>query len=252
MAILIVLIYWNYYSNTGNINGNTVGSLSDKYDSLFTPTGFTFAIWGIIYLMLLYLGIYMVRDAFSLNRDNNYILKIAPWIIVAHILNGIWLWFWLNESIGLCAIIISLIFVTLLICIFKANMQKTDPPLSFIAGVWWPIDLYAGWLAVASIANIASFLNTTEWGRQQDEIMWTIILLIIATFVNSMMIFARNMREFALVGIWAFIGISARHWGHLPSIQYAALLCAGILFFFIGIHAYQHRKTLPFIRRKFE
>ncbi len=29
------------------------GELSDRYPNLFVPAGFTFAIWGLIYLLLL-------------------------------------------------------------------------------------------------------------------------------------------------------------------------------------------------------
>ncbi|MBD3638268.1 MAG: hypothetical protein HUJ25_13025, partial [Crocinitomicaceae bacterium] len=54
MLILLALIFWNYYSNTGVIDGNTVGSVSKEFDSLFTPAGYTFGIWALIYMGLLY------------------------------------------------------------------------------------------------------------------------------------------------------------------------------------------------------
>ncbi len=250
LVVLLGVIYWNYYSNTGNINGTTVGEMSDKYDSLFTPAGYTFAIWGVIYLGLLYYGVYMLYTAFSNKKGVNFILQTAPWVTLAHALNGTWLWFWLNEYTGLCAVLISLIFLSLLIAVFRSNMQKFDPPVSFIAGAWWPIDLYAGWLAVAAIANISAHLNTTAWAANQDEVMWTIILLITATLVNLLMIFARNMREFAAVGIWAFIGIAVRHWGEIEAIQYTALAGAVVLAIASGFHAFKNRETLPFVRKQ--
>ena len=39
------------------LGGNTTQELSDKYDNLFTPIGFTFSIWSIIYTLLLVFSI---------------------------------------------------------------------------------------------------------------------------------------------------------------------------------------------------
>jgi hypothetical protein len=42
----ILTIFINYLSNTGILNNTTIGEVSDSYNSLFTPAGYTFAIWG--------------------------------------------------------------------------------------------------------------------------------------------------------------------------------------------------------------
>merc|ERR1712086_842365 len=39
-------------SGSSDILVSTVGNLSDKYDLSFTPAGFTFSIWSIIYIWL--------------------------------------------------------------------------------------------------------------------------------------------------------------------------------------------------------
>ena len=39
------------------INGITTGELSDLYPNLFVPAGLTFAIWGLIYVLL---GIFVI------------------------------------------------------------------------------------------------------------------------------------------------------------------------------------------------
>ncbi|MGB5257057.1 MAG: hypothetical protein WBN44_07355, partial [Woeseiaceae bacterium] len=57
VAFSIVIIV-NYLSNALPINGQSMAEISAKYPSLFTPAGFTFSIWGIIYLALLAFVIY--------------------------------------------------------------------------------------------------------------------------------------------------------------------------------------------------
>ncbi|WP_222867764.1 hypothetical protein [Sphingobacterium phlebotomi] len=50
---LIITIFVNYYANTGIFDGNTMGTVSDRYANFFTPAGYAFSILGLIYLGLL-------------------------------------------------------------------------------------------------------------------------------------------------------------------------------------------------------
>ena len=43
---------WNTFISALGITPYDVGELSDKYPLWITPAGFTFAIWGVIYLWL--------------------------------------------------------------------------------------------------------------------------------------------------------------------------------------------------------
>jgi len=73
LLVLIIVIWWNYYTNIGNIGGKTVGELSAVLDNYFTPAGYAFSIWGIIYLLLVSQAIYMVWAAFSKKTDSDFI-----------------------------------------------------------------------------------------------------------------------------------------------------------------------------------
>ena len=48
-VVIVATIAFNSIASAGGINGNTVGGISDKYDTLFTPSGYAFAIRGIIH-----------------------------------------------------------------------------------------------------------------------------------------------------------------------------------------------------------
>ena len=52
ISILAVIAINGIAGSTG-IFGETVGGISDKYNTLFTPAGYAFSIWGIIYLGLI-------------------------------------------------------------------------------------------------------------------------------------------------------------------------------------------------------
>ena len=48
----------NGLSNALPLNGKTAGELSDQYPNLFVPSGLTFSIWGVIYILLAIFVIY--------------------------------------------------------------------------------------------------------------------------------------------------------------------------------------------------
>jgi len=49
----ISTVFINYLSNTGVLNNTTIGKISRGLNSLFTPAGYAFSIWGLIYLLFL-------------------------------------------------------------------------------------------------------------------------------------------------------------------------------------------------------
>ncbi len=248
LLVILAVIAWNYLANSANIKGNTVGSLSDEYFNLFTPAGYAFIIWGPIFLGLLALGIYGVVQAFRKNGYSSFLLKMGPWLIIANLGNAAWLWFWLNEQTGISVIIMLIILISLIVLILRLNMERWDAPLVIIANIWWPLCLYSGWIAVATVANISAYLAKIEWSWLFGEVTWTLIMIILAAGINLFMILTRNMREFAAVGIWALLAIAVRHWDSIPAIQYTALASAIVISIVVSIHAYKNRDTNPFLR----
>jgi len=247
-AVILAVIYWNYYSNTGKIGGKTIGELSDKYYNLFTPAGYAFAIWGIIFLSLMILGINQIRWAFFGGDENNTIVKIGPWLTIANIGNAAWLWFWLHEQTGVSVLVMLVILVSLIQIVRRLNMENYDASAREIAFVWWPVSLYSGWIAVATIANISAWLTSIQWVALFTEIQWTIIMVSIAALLNLFMIYSRNMREFACVGVWAIAAIGVRHWGNIPLLQWTSVCWSAVLLGAILWHGYNNRKENAFFR----
>lgn len=247
----IGIIYWNYYTVVHGVNGNDVGEVSDRYQNLFTPAGYAFSIWGIIFLGLLALSVFHIRRAFFSNKESKFIEQTGPWFFLANIFNGLWVWFWLTERTEITPLIMVGLLVCLVIIILRTNMERWDAPIEVIAFQWWPICLYAGWITVALIANTTAVLVKTGWsGGPLNEATWAIIMIVVATLVNLLMIFRRNMREFAAVGMWALVAIAVKQWENEPSVAYTALICTVILVIAAAIHGYKNRATAPHIKLK--
>lgn len=223
LLVIVAVIIWNYVANAMGINGNTVGSLSDDYANLFTPAGYAFSIWGLIFLALLGHGIFLLHRAFSTTKSSDFILKMGPWLIIANLGNMAWIWFWLTEQTAITVGIMVLILVSLLTLVTRLGIAVGEVTTAVKRWVWWPISLYSGWISVALIANISAYLAKIEWQAVFSEEIWAVIMIIIATLVNLYMVKFRKMLVFAGVGAWALAAIAVKHWGQIAMLQWTAL-----------------------------
>ena len=248
---LVSTIIINYLSNTGKINNTTIGEVSKELNSLFTPAGYAFSIWGFIYLLLIGFIIYQGRSLFVKVRNNDFILKTGWWFVISCVANSAWVFAWLYGYTGLSCVFIFLLLLSLLKIVINNAMELWDAPISTILFLWWPFTFYSGWVTVASIANVSSYLVKTDWdGFGISPVIWTISMIGIATLVNIMVTWKRNMREFALVGAWALIAIAVANKSEQETIYITAVVAAILLLVSSGIHGFKNRATNPFIKLK--
>ena len=238
----LAMVAVNYYSNTGAINGETMASISAEYENLFTPAGYAFSIWGLIYLGL---AGFVVFQAVS-GKGKESAAKIGWWFVISCILNISWIFAWLNHLVGFSVIIMSLLLLSLIAIIFRTRMELDDEPLSVIGFVWWPFSFYSGWISVALIANTAAYFASIGWnGFGISEVNWTLIMILVAAAINLLITWTRNMREFALVGAWGLVAVGVANKGGQNLIFYTALAVAAVLLVSIGIHGYKNREYSP-------
>ena len=65
IVFFVGMVAMNYLAVSLPLGGNTTGELSDMYPNLFTPAGFTFSIWGLIYTALFVYIIFQARSLFK-------------------------------------------------------------------------------------------------------------------------------------------------------------------------------------------
>ncbi len=237
---LIATIVINYLSNTGLLNGNTMKTVSDKYSNYFTPAGYAFSIWGLIYLGLLGFVCYVGFGVFKKNEDHPILLKIGWWFVLSCFSNALWVFAWLYDYTGVSVLLMCVLFISLLKIVINTRMELDHHPIKSYLFVFWPFSLYFGWISVAFIANIAAFLTKINWsGWGISEVSWTIIMICIAGFINVLIIGMRNMREYGLVGMWALIAIAVSNVN--SAILYSCYVVTAIIFVSIIINALKSR-----------
>ncbi len=211
--LFMMVIAINALANILPINGYNTGQISAFYPNYFVPAGFTFSIWGIIYLFLLNYSIsytYFTIKQRQFPEIKKYLDAITPYYWVTCILNAGWILAWHYLQVGI-SVLIMLIFLVSLIQIFVI-MQKqvlTIKPLyQFL--IKTPFSVYLGWISVATIANITALLVHLKWnGFGIDPIYWTLTLISIAILLSIYFIIQFKNIAYPLVVVWALWGIKA-------------------------------------------
>jgi hypothetical protein len=245
----VSVVFVNYLSNTGAMNDRTIGSISNNINSLFTPAGYAFSIWGLIYLLLLGFAIYQGRSLFINVKNDDFILKTGFWFIISCIANCAWIFAWIYEYTGLSCIFIFILLLSLLKIVLNNKTELWNAPKSIILFLWWPFVIYSGWVTVGSIANVSSYLVKIHWnGFGLSPEIWTIIMILVATIINCIVIYKRNIIEFALVGCWALVAIGVANKNTNETIAIVAFAAAGLLFILASIQGFKNRKKILFLK----
>ena len=253
MLAVLFTIGINYYSQLYTIHGNRVSDMSDEYNNLFTPAGYAFAIWGIIFLALFIFAAYQIYRTVIRKKTFSFISQAGLWFALATVGTGLWVLVWLYDYTLVSVLVMLAILFSLIKVVINTNMEIWQAPTKTVVFGWWPISIFAGWIAVATIANISAYLSKLGWdGGLLSPINWTIVMIVVATLLNIVLIFRRGMRAFALVGVWALFAIYVRHQNNYETISTTALVCASVIFVSILSHAFKNRKINPFYGKYFK
>lgn len=227
VAFAVVLVM-NILSNALPLNGRTAGEISDALPSFFTPAGYTFSIWGLIYLGLLGFTIYQALPA---QRDEPWLGQIGWLFALSSAANVGWLLAWhygyyLLSIVLMVSLLLSLIAITL-----RLRLGKPDPSLTVADRllVHVPFSLYLGWITVATIANVASVAAHLGWdGFGIPGPIWSAIMMAVAAVVAGLFLYNRRNLAYAGVLVWALFGIRNAYPDE-PVIATTALVTAGVI-----------------------
>jgi hypothetical protein len=116
-----------------------------------------------------------------------------------------------------------------------ASYLRLDVNRSFAKGAeWWSVDLpfsiYLGWITVALVANITSWLYSIDWdGFGISAPVWAIIMIAVASIIGLLMALTRRDAAYLFVLVWSFIGIAIKQ-AETANVATSAWMGAGLLF----------------------
>ena len=137
--------------------------LSEMYMTLITPTGFTFAIWGLIFAME---GIFTIVQLTPRGRSDSLVQKgTYLYFFAACIFQAAWTFLFGYEYILLSTLAMALILLSLLAVLFSQARTETD----LTKGEFWffsfPFMLHCGWIFSAFALNVNVLLVDNDVGN---------------------------------------------------------------------------------------
>ena len=199
----VIMVGANALANILPINGITTGAVSDSYPNLFAPAGYTFAIWGVIYLALAFA---VARLIFQDDPQSEF---VSRWFILSNLANTAWIFGWHYRMIPLTTILIIVVLFSILKIVFKLKTGENR-----LAGISQrlPFEIYGGWLLVATVANITTMLVDVGFtGTFISEVTWMLLILAVAWLIVSATVVRVRSYGIGLVLIWAYGGIVSKH-----------------------------------------
>lgn len=197
IAAFALVIVVNVLSNALPINGQSMPEISAMYPSLFTPAGFTFSIWGVIYLAL---AVFVVYQALPVQRDNRDIARISKLFQINCAANAVWIFAWHYDLLAL-SVLIMLVILTTLILIYRKLLNSA-------ALLRLPFSIYTGWITLATIANVSALqINSGFDDVLLTAVDWTLLKLAVSGAVGAILAIRYHDIAFTLVVAWAAYGI---------------------------------------------
>jgi hypothetical protein len=211
IAAIVATLAVNTLSNLYPPGGQNVAEISNTVLAgvLITPANYAFIIWGVIYLGLIAYAVYQLHPE---RRVDPQIQRVNQLLILACLAQVIWIFlftlqYFVASILAMLVILGSLIQIYLTLAIGRARTSRQRRWMAHI-----PFSLYLGWIAVATIVNIAATLYAANWGGLGlDPRLWTVVMIVVAILLGAVVLWQRRDITFALVLIWALGAIAQRH-----------------------------------------
>lgn len=209
-AFGLTLVVNGLAGSTTLIGGVNTAQISDSNPNLFAPAGFTFAIWGVIYALVTAYTVYSLVALRQKSSQNKLIAHITPLFLATSLINALWLVCWqfniltatVPLMLGLLGLLIRIRFI------IGSKLRGLKEHLL----IGWPFSVYLGWISVATIANVTTWLVSLGVpGTGADASAWMVGILAVGTAIGLITTWWFKDAAYGLVFIWAFWGILAKH-----------------------------------------
>lgn len=209
-----------------------INQVTELYDSLFTPAGYAFSIWGLIYLSLL---IYAVVQLLPSARNVKVYDRIAYPLILLNVLASLWIYFFVSDLILLSMVIIA--FMLLLTIIMHKFAADSSDKGEVSLWIQVPFSLLYGWLTVASLANLSIWLYSQGVVFAARSPAFIYVLIVSAAMIGFYVSIQQRNCLIPLVIAWGLFGIWMARKANYGEVAVLALVCAILMVVSAGVTA---------------
>lgn len=209
IVALVITLIANGLSQSGTIIANTVQQVANLYPIFFLPANYVFGIWGLIYTGLI---AYVIFQALPAQRSNSDLESIGWIFVVSCLANILWLVLFLSLQFWLSTVAMLILLGCLIAIYQRLQIGRKAVPNGMRWFVHLPFSIYLGWISVATIANFTYALYDAGWnGFGIAGETWAALMMVIAGVLAVVMLLRFRDVAFALVVVWALVGIASRY-----------------------------------------
>ena len=244
LLVAIATIIFNFLAVSLPLNGRDTAEISDSFRVLFVPAGYVFSIWGLIYIGMMVFAIYQVRPS---QRENPRLRRIGYLFALSGVANMAWLVCWHYGYFALSVVVMLVLLLSLIAIYLRLQIGQVQVRTAERWCVDATFSLYLGWITVATIANVTDLLYYLQWaGWGISPETWAFIMLAAAVVITAAMCLTRGDVLYALVIIWALVGIAVKQ-ADVPAVATAAWVAAAAVAVALvaGIIVARRRTPLP-------
>lgn len=228
VSVILALVV-NVMASALPLNGQNTGEISDLFQVFFVPAGYVFAIWFLIFVGWIAFAGFQFLPA---QKENPRLRELGYWFALSGVFNAGWLFFWHYNLFGVSVLVMLALLGTLILSYLKLDVGRAAVGSVEKWAVNVPISVYLGWVSVATIANITSWLYSINWnGFGISPQVWAVIMLVVASLVGVLMALSRKDSGYLFVFVWAFAGIAVKQAAE-PLVANAAWVATVIMFGF--------------------
>lgn len=204
----LIMVTINYLANALPLNHLTTGELSDKYPNLFVPAGFTFSIWGVVYILLGVFVFFSLKQAITGQEVFPAFKKVGLLFFLTCLANAGWIFAWHFQQLAWSLTIMVLLLVLLIIIYQKLDRRPYEEKRLDKFPAKLPFSIYLAWISVATVANTTAVLVGLGWnGFGLSPQFWTVGVLALILILTLIFVLKKRDLLYGLTIIWALFGI---------------------------------------------
>lgn len=141
-----------------------------------------------------------------------------------------WLFLWQFEYLSLSVVLMFVLLATLILIYLRLGIGRSTVTMHERLAVQVPFSVYLGWITIASIANAAVTLVSIKWdGFGVSTEAWVTPIIIVALLITILVAATRKDVTYALIIIWALLGIASKQSGNQTIVTLTEISAAIVL-----------------------
>lgn len=223
----VIAITVNILANALPINGRNTGAISDMFPVFFTPAGYVFAIWGVIYIGWI---AYTVYQALPSQRANPRLRSIGWLYVIGALANAGWIFCWHYLQFTGTLILMVVLLLSLILIYLRLAPGRSHAPRAERYTTDLTFSVYLGWITVATVANVTDWLFWLGWnGGFVNPQLWALLMMVVATVLGFAFLRRYADIAYSIVLIWSLVGIAVRQAPGSMLVAAGALVLAVVL-----------------------